>query len=239
MPELQPQATGQIIQSFQFKHVIFNPIYQNGEPLFLARQIGEALGYAQPGKVINLFNRNKDEFSASMSLILEMRMGDGAAPTPVRLFSLRGCHLLAMLSKTNVAKEFRHWVLDVLESNNTGTEQLQLDTPSIRKTGSYSIPQPPVQPELPGPVVIDWRDVSEHYYKDKLIRLKQKPLTNAKINGIVTPDLKSLILRKMSRIISSFLFLKANVKVYGVCVISPRVNKQAGSIPVLNSIHHF
>ena len=29
----------------------------------------------------------------------------------VRVFSLRGCHLLAMFSKTPVAKEFRRWVL--------------------------------------------------------------------------------------------------------------------------------
>lgn len=33
----------------------------------------------------------------------------------VRIFSLRGAHLLAMFARTKVAKEFRHWVLDVLE----------------------------------------------------------------------------------------------------------------------------
>ena len=32
-----------------------------------------------------------------------------------RIFSLRGCHLLAMFARTPVAKQFRHWVLDVLD----------------------------------------------------------------------------------------------------------------------------
>ena len=33
----------------------------------------------------------------------------------VRIFSLRGCHLLAMFARTPVAKAFRRWVLDVIE----------------------------------------------------------------------------------------------------------------------------
>ena len=36
----------------------------------------------------------------------------------VRVFSLRGAHLLGMLARTEKAKEFRRWVLDVIESHN-------------------------------------------------------------------------------------------------------------------------
>jgi hypothetical protein len=32
-----------------------------------------------------------------------------------RIFSLRGCHLIAMLSRTAIAKQFRKWVLDILD----------------------------------------------------------------------------------------------------------------------------
>ena len=32
-----------------------------------------------------------------------------------RIFSLRGCHLVAMFARTPVAKAFRRWVLNVLE----------------------------------------------------------------------------------------------------------------------------
>lgn len=40
---------------------------------------------------------------------------------PDRIFSPRGCHLIAILSRTNQAKAFRRWVLDVLEAHNLGT----------------------------------------------------------------------------------------------------------------------
>lgn len=32
-----------------------------------------------------------------------------------RVFSLRGAHMVAMFARTPVAKEFRHWVLDILD----------------------------------------------------------------------------------------------------------------------------
>lgn len=34
----------------------------------------------------------------------------------VRIFSLRGAHLIAMFARTSLAKQFRKWVLDVLDS---------------------------------------------------------------------------------------------------------------------------
>ena len=39
----------------------------------------------------------------------------GVMELPTRIFSLRGCHLLAMFARTPVAKAFRKWVLDVIE----------------------------------------------------------------------------------------------------------------------------
>ena len=39
----------------------------------------------------------------------------GVMELPTRIFSLRGCHLLAMFARTPVAKAFRRWVLDVIE----------------------------------------------------------------------------------------------------------------------------
>lgn len=36
-------------------------------------------------------------------------------PQETRIFSLRGCHPLAMFARTPVAKAFRRWVLDVIE----------------------------------------------------------------------------------------------------------------------------
>lgn len=42
----------------------------------------------------------------------------------IRIFSLRGAHLIAMFSKTAIAKQFRKWVLDVLD-REVVTKQLE------------------------------------------------------------------------------------------------------------------
>ena len=56
----------------------------------------------------------------------------GGGKQQVRVFSLRGCHLLAMFSKTPVAKEFRRWILDLIEQQNQSvTNCHQLDTKAI------------------------------------------------------------------------------------------------------------
>src|SRR5690606_13264315 len=33
----------------------------------------------------------------------------------IRIFSLRGCHLMGMFARTTEAKKFRHWVLNILD----------------------------------------------------------------------------------------------------------------------------
>lgn len=87
--------------------------YQNDVWLGSA-QIGLALEYANPETAITkLYNRNADEFTLSMTRLVETKTNGGVQK--VRVFSLRGCHLLAMFARTNVAKQFRKWVLDVLD----------------------------------------------------------------------------------------------------------------------------
>lgn len=74
-------------------------------------QLSEALGYSRADAAQKIYNRNKDEFTPEMSLPQIGVAGMDAA----RLFSLRGAHLVAMFARTHVAKEFRKWVLDVLD----------------------------------------------------------------------------------------------------------------------------
>lgn len=52
-----------------------------------------------------------------MSTTLKMSVvrKTGAVDIPVRVFSLRGAHLVAMFATTPKAKEFRRWVLDILD----------------------------------------------------------------------------------------------------------------------------
>ena len=103
-------------QALCFNETTFNVIDQNGTPWLQARQIGHALGYSRPDAILNIYERNKDEFSLDMTTTIELMVG--VTPQVTRIFSLRGCHLLAMFARTPVAKAFRVWVLDVLDKLN-------------------------------------------------------------------------------------------------------------------------
>ncbi|WP_187153367.1 hypothetical protein [Candidatus Arsenophonus triatominarum] len=48
----------------------------------------------------------------------------------VRIFSLRGAHLVAMFARTPVAKEFRKWVLDILDKE-VGNPQPRPEAPEL------------------------------------------------------------------------------------------------------------
>ena len=105
--------------SLSFHNVDFDITDIHGQPWLRLPQIGVALGYANPYKVQQVFDRNADEFTDSMTQVIELPTAGGKQQ--VRVFSLRGCHLLGMLARTKVAKEFRRWVLDVLEKEVSGS----------------------------------------------------------------------------------------------------------------------
>jgi predicted DNA-binding transcriptional regulator AlpA len=71
------------------------------------------LGYRKPDHVTELYARHADEFTSDMTALVEMPTSGGVQR--VRIFSPRGCHLLAMFARTPKAKAFRRWVLDVLD----------------------------------------------------------------------------------------------------------------------------
>ena len=99
--------------ALSFHDVQFDIIDHNGQPWLRLFQIGSALGYADPSMLVRVYQRNADEFTDAMTALVELETSGGKQQ--VRIFSLRGCHLLAMLARTKIAKEFRRWVLDVLD----------------------------------------------------------------------------------------------------------------------------
>ena len=101
------------MKALTFHTTQFDIIDRNGQPWIRYLQIGDALGYSSPHLLHRIYQKHADEFTSSMTALVELDTAGGKQQ--VRIFSLRGAHLLAMLSRTKVAKEFRHWVLDVLE----------------------------------------------------------------------------------------------------------------------------
>lgn len=96
-----------------FQSIKFDVIPQNSQLWVRGSQIATALQYSSVQRVIELYTRHADEFTPSMTAVVSLPTEGG--PQETRIFSLRGCHLLAMFARTPVAKAFRKWVLDVIE----------------------------------------------------------------------------------------------------------------------------
>lgn len=114
--------------ALSFNNVNFQPVQHNQQIWLTASELAKALGYAKTDAVTQIYERNKDEFNASMTLTLNMSAKDDIETLNmsvskkernlmrnVRVFSLRGCHLITFFARTAVAKQFRKWVLDVLD----------------------------------------------------------------------------------------------------------------------------
>ncbi|GAB5098725.1 BRO-N domain-containing protein [Caballeronia sp. HLA56] len=97
-----------------FENVEFDVVDIHNVPWLRGYQIGNALQYSDaPVAVAKLHDRNADEFTVEMTQLVELETAGGRQQ--VRIFSPRGCYLLGMLARTERAKAFRVWVLDVLE----------------------------------------------------------------------------------------------------------------------------
>lgn len=102
---------------FRFQDVELHPVERSGNLWFSSSDLAKALGYKKTDAVTQIYSRYSDEFAANMSTTLRERVvrKTGAVEMVVRFFSLRGAHLVAIFATTDKAKEFRRWVLNVLD----------------------------------------------------------------------------------------------------------------------------
>lgn len=98
----------------QFGGQSYPLIDRAGVPHLAARDLARALQYADESAVLKIFQRNAAEFTPALTCTVKLTAQGQARET--RLFSLRGCHLVAMFARTEIAAAFRRWVLDVLDS---------------------------------------------------------------------------------------------------------------------------
>ena len=108
--------------ALSFNEVNFSPVQQGGQVWLKTSELAEALGYSDQSGVTRIYSRNEDEFTQAMSC--SVKLTEKGQTREIRVFSLRGCHLIAMFSKTAIAKQFRKWVLDVLD-REVVTKQLE------------------------------------------------------------------------------------------------------------------
>lgn len=105
------------MNTLTFNEVNFNPVERNGQIWLTSKEIAKALGYKNATSINKIYNANADEFTDSMTQTTESVVSSKTKGLTVktRLFSLRGCHALAMFARTKIAKAFRVWVLDILD----------------------------------------------------------------------------------------------------------------------------
>lgn len=104
--------------ALSFNEVNFQPIHQGDGQIWLtSADLAKALDYKQVDSVTKIFNRNSDEFDFTMTQTVNLTVSNKnneLQEVKTRIFSLRGCHLVAFFARTAVAKKFRIWALDVL-----------------------------------------------------------------------------------------------------------------------------
>ena len=120
--------------SLSFNNLPLSPITHNSQFWLTSIDLARSLGYSQENAITKTFNRHKDEFTDTMSVLVPCQTGSLGESSGLqrdqRIFSLRGCHLVAMFSRTAIAKEFRKWVLDILDNQTQLTYGLKSLPPS-------------------------------------------------------------------------------------------------------------
>ncbi|MDR5615545.1 BRO family protein, partial [Arsenophonus sp.] len=115
-----------------FRNTVLETISHNGQIWFTSSVLAKALEYSRIDSVTRIYDRNKDEFTSGMSMTVNLTfngINNSLREKAVRTFSLRGAHLIAMFANTPVAKEFRKWVLDIL------------DKQAVNQTPNYNHPR--------------------------------------------------------------------------------------------------
>lgn len=97
-----------------FNGKTLTPIIKDNQTWITSSDLSKALGYKDTKSVPRVFNRNKDEFTSNMTEVVNSTTSGNLQKSELH-FTLRGCHLIAMFARTSVAKEFRKWVLDILD----------------------------------------------------------------------------------------------------------------------------
>ena len=109
-----------------FHSTAVQSVNHNNQIWITSTELAKLLQYSRTDKVTQIYNRNSDEFTSKMTETLKMRLS-GNLQKSVRIFSLRGAHLIAMFANTEIAKEVRKWLLDLADKEIGVSETISLE----------------------------------------------------------------------------------------------------------------
>lgn len=176
------------VMALSFNGNDLNPVEREGQIWMTSADLTKALGYADEKSVNRIFNRNKDEFTSNMTQTIEgvnltSSLKTKGLTVKTRIFSLRGCHMIAMFARTKIAKDFRKWVLDILdrEVSTPAIEQPPAITDAdwMRYSRSMTIPE-----------MAQFTGHSEQQVVNALHQVMGGRATRAKAARVMTPELQ-------------------------------------------------
>lgn len=97
-----------------FNNTPLSIINLNNQIWLSSSELAKILNYSDSSAITKIYSRNSNEFTNKMTEVVNLTTS-GNLQKSVRLFSLRGAHLIAMFANTEIARDFRKWVLDILD----------------------------------------------------------------------------------------------------------------------------
>ena len=150
-----------------FNDVTLSPISHQNSLWIRAAELARALGLSREDKVAQIYQRHADEFTSDMTQLIENvvepqnEVSQNLSAGRCRIFSLRGCHLVAMFARTPVAKAFRRWVLDVLDKLDAEQRAASSSPTPDDFTGTLSITPSTTEDRKPLRALVgSWAQVS-------------------------------------------------------------------------------
>lgn len=104
-----------------FKNHTFDIVYKNKKLWIKSSQLSAALGFDRADAANHVYLNYSDEFTPSMTTLANQE----GVNEEFLAFSLQGAYLIAMRAETSEAKNFRRWVIDIIERENTRLSKLQ------------------------------------------------------------------------------------------------------------------
>lgn len=145
-----------------FNDITLSPISHQNSPWIRAVELAKALGFKREDQAAKIYRAHADEFTPDMAQLVEITdNADSAFPVKSLIFSLRGCHLVAMFARTPVAKAFRRWVLDVLDKLDAEQHAASSSPTPDDFTGTLSITPSTTEDRKPLRALVgSWAQVS-------------------------------------------------------------------------------
>ena len=133
------KLNGGLMRQLIFNGHTLTAIQRNNNLFLTAKELAKGLGYNDDRSVNRIYARHSDEFTPDMTGVVNLTTPKGGVQKTLT-FAPRGCHLIAMFAKTPFAKEFRKWVLDVLEKEALANRTVQTQ-PSLFEEKPESKPK--------------------------------------------------------------------------------------------------